>query len=168
MFPISLSPYSVTEPQLWIPYLSNGTIFLATGPLCGEFTGHLTFLHKGQWRGALMFSLIYTLIHGWLNNREAGDLRHHRAHYDVTVMEDENQYIPRIYLQLRTSLRYLYWGILVNAIGFEQFYCESPRVLYFVISPNGNIPNTAWNSYLNFTHIYIQTQSTFKTAKSIE
>ena len=55
-----------------------------------------------------MFSLIYTLIHGGLNNREAGDLRHHRAHYDVTVMEDENQYIPRIYLQLRTSLRYLY------------------------------------------------------------
>ena len=24
---------------------------------------------------------------GWLNNREAGDSRRHRAHYDVTVME---------------------------------------------------------------------------------
>ena len=31
--------------------------------------------HKGQWRGALMFSLIYAWIIGWINTREAGDLR---------------------------------------------------------------------------------------------
>ena len=42
--------------------------------------------HKGKWRGALMFSLIYARINGWVNNGEAGDLRRHRAHYDVTVM----------------------------------------------------------------------------------
>ena len=42
--------------------------------------------HKGQWRGALMFSLICAWINGWVNNREAGDLRRHRAHHDVTVM----------------------------------------------------------------------------------
>ena len=42
--------------------------------------------HKGQWRRALMFSLIYARINGWVNNREAGDLRRHRAHYDVIVM----------------------------------------------------------------------------------
>ena len=42
--------------------------------------------HKGQWRGALMFTLICTRINGWVNNREAGDLRRHRAHYDVIVM----------------------------------------------------------------------------------
>ena len=42
--------------------------------------------HEGQWRGALMFSLICARINGWINNREAGDLRRHRAHYDVTVM----------------------------------------------------------------------------------
>ena len=42
--------------------------------------------HKGQWRGALMFSLICACINGWVNNGEAGDLRCHRAHYDVTVM----------------------------------------------------------------------------------
>ena len=39
--------------------------------------------HKGQWRGALMFSLICAWITGWVNNGEAGDLRRHRAHYDV-------------------------------------------------------------------------------------
>ena len=42
--------------------------------------------HKGQWRGALMFSLICTRINGWVNNGKAGDLGRHRAHYDVTVM----------------------------------------------------------------------------------
>ena len=43
--------------------------------------------HKGQWRGALMFILICTRINGWVKNREAGDLRRHRAHYDVIVMK---------------------------------------------------------------------------------
>ena len=42
--------------------------------------------HKSQWRGALMFTLICTRINGWVNNREAGDLRRYRAHYDVIVM----------------------------------------------------------------------------------
>ena len=43
-------------------------------------------LHKGQWRGALMFSFICAWINGWINNREAGDLRCHRTHYDIIVM----------------------------------------------------------------------------------
>ena len=42
--------------------------------------------HKGQWRGALMFSLICAWINDWVNNGEAGDLRRHLAHYDVIVM----------------------------------------------------------------------------------
>ena len=44
--------------------------------------------HKCQWRGALMLTLICAWIHGWVNNRGAGDLRRHRAHYDVIVMVD--------------------------------------------------------------------------------
>ena len=43
--------------------------------------------HKGQWRGALTFSLICAWINAWVNDRDAGDLRHHLAHYDVTVMD---------------------------------------------------------------------------------
>ena len=43
--------------------------------------------YKGQWRGALIFSLICAWINGWVNNREAGDLRRHRAHYDVIVTD---------------------------------------------------------------------------------
>ena len=61
---------------------SKENIFRITGILCGEFTGD----HKGQWRGALMFSLICAWMNGWVNIREAGGLRRHRVHYDVIVM----------------------------------------------------------------------------------
>ena len=56
-------------------------------PVTGEFP------HKGQWRGALMFYLICACTNGWVNNLDAGDLRRHRAHYDVTVMR-QNEYSP--------------------------------------------------------------------------
>ena len=42
--------------------------------------------HKGQWPGALMFTLICARINGWVNTREAGDLRRYYPHYDVIVM----------------------------------------------------------------------------------
>ena len=42
--------------------------------------------HKGKWRGALMFPLICVWINGWVNNREAGDLRRHRPLYHFIVM----------------------------------------------------------------------------------
>ena len=48
--------------------------------------------YKSQWRGALMLSLICVWTNGWVNNRDAGDMRRYRAHYDVTVMElDEHE-----------------------------------------------------------------------------
>ena len=66
---------------------SNGNIFHITGPLWGESTSHWwTPLTKGQWHGALMFSLICAWTNGWENNRDAGDLRRHHVHYEVTVM----------------------------------------------------------------------------------
>ena len=42
--------------------------------------------HKGQWCGALMFSLCCAWINSWVNNREAGDLRRQHTHYDGIVM----------------------------------------------------------------------------------
>ena len=36
--------------------------------------------HKGQWCGALMFSLICDWTNSWTNNGDAGDLRRHHAH----------------------------------------------------------------------------------------
>ena len=45
--------------------------------------------HKGQWCGALMFTLICARVNCSVNNREAGDLRRYRTHYDVIVMSHE-------------------------------------------------------------------------------
>ena len=56
--------------------------------------------HKGQWRGALMFSVIYVWINDWVNNREAGDLRRYRAHCDVIVMNSDTVSITVIPLTL--------------------------------------------------------------------
>ena len=46
----------------------------------------INYAYKGQWRGALMFSLICVCINSWVNNHEAGDLRRHHTHFDVIVM----------------------------------------------------------------------------------
>ena len=66
---------------------SDGSNVRVTGHLWGGI--HQTPVnspHKGQWRGALMFSLSCIWINGWVNNRKAGDLRRYRTHYDVTVI----------------------------------------------------------------------------------
>ena len=49
----------------------------------------VNYPHKGQWRGALMFSLMCARINGWVNNGEVSYLRRHRAHYDVIVMNKD-------------------------------------------------------------------------------
>ena len=65
---------------------SNGNIFRVTGPLCGEFTGHRWIpLTKTSDTELWCFYLICAWINGWVNNSEAGDLRRHHAHSDVTV-----------------------------------------------------------------------------------
>ena len=61
--------------------------FSALLAICaGNSSALVHFPHKGQWRGALMISLISAWINGLVINRVAGDLRRHRAHYDITVM----------------------------------------------------------------------------------
>ena len=59
--------------------------------VCGIHQFPVNSPHKGQWRGALMFSLICVWINGWENNREAVDLRRHHVHYDVIVMSKLGQ-----------------------------------------------------------------------------
>ena len=64
--------------------------------------------NKGQWRGALVFSVISAWINSWINNREAGDLRRHCAHYDVSVSTlvcAGSEFVLHIPLQHDTSYR---------------------------------------------------------------
>ena len=68
--------------------------------------------HKGQCRGALMPSPICVGINGWVNNREACDLRRHRAHYDGTVMN-----IPRILVVIEGSKEHRITGFWIISDG---------------------------------------------------
>ena len=64
--------------------------------------------HKGQWRGALKFSLICARINRWVNNREAGDRRRHQAHCDVIVMYS-GKWMP----EKKTDARKENWIIMI-------------------------------------------------------
>ena len=57
--------------------------------------------HKSQWRGALMFLCAW--INGWVNNREAEDLRRHRANYDVIEMKVKSAISVEVYNMGLTS-----------------------------------------------------------------
>ena len=96
--------YSITFTHWrWIMMTSsNGNIFRVTGHLCGEFTGPRWIPHKGQWRGALMFSLICVWINDWVNNREAGDLRRYRAHYDVILMINSKKTVTVLLMAVKS------------------------------------------------------------------
>ena len=94
--------------------------------------------HKGQSRGALIFSLISTWINARVSNREAGDLR--RAHYDVIVMYV--QLWPNVYpIQARTNDWYFAVGILKSLflnwkfLFWFDFDCNLAR--FFIV-------NTFW------------------------
>ena len=118
---ISLTSYGVTKLQ-WakIPYsktevwwMTNTDMrryqmetFSALLALCaGIHRSPVNSPQKGQWRGSLMFSLICTW-NGWVNNRKACDLRRHRAHNDVTVMDASMAYCKSAVAPLITHWRY--------------------------------------------------------------
>ena len=80
----------------WWRHQMHGNICRVTGLCAGNSPVIGEFPHKGQWRGALMFSLISAWINSWVNNREAGDFRRHRAHYDVIVMRQPSSLWRRL------------------------------------------------------------------------
>ena len=94
---------------------SNGNLLRVTGPLC--------FRHKGQWRGALKFSLICA----WTNNRNAGDLWCHRAHYDVTAMSN-------------ISETHIYREILFA----RSLFLSCQLVVNFATNTIASLPNFIW------------------------
>ena len=92
----------------------DGNICRVTGHLCGH-RSPVNSSHKGQWRGALLFHLICVWINVWVNNREAGDLRRYRAHYDISVM----RYSPR-----QCGLETPYGGIDPGQDWLRYWFCS--------------------------------------------
>ena len=54
-------------------------ICAGNSPVTCEFTAHRPVMRS--------FDVWCAWINGWVNTRDAGDLRRHRPHYDVTVMQ---------------------------------------------------------------------------------
>ena len=67
--------------------------------------------HQGQWHRALMFSFICAWTNSWADNRDTGNLRCHRAHYDVTVMHNQNRApgLRNLMFTLQTIYYFLAW-----------------------------------------------------------
>ena len=108
------------------------------------------FPHKGQWRGALMFSLICARINGWVNNCEAGDLRRYHAHNNVTVIWSFKNVSPRHhgYLVLHQTLQNdLKVDILVwyNSEWFEY--------LWLIHLTNFKCLSKIWVRWVKSSHI---------------
>ena len=67
--------------------------------------------HKGQGRGALIFSLIYTWTNAWVRNQDAGGLKHHHAHYHISIMTC-NSWYTYVCVRFIWNIRTLKWEVL--------------------------------------------------------
>ena len=119
---------SAANNRIFMMTSSNGNIISVTGPLWWESTGSP---HKGQWRGALMFSLICAWTNDWGNNRGAGNLRRHCAHYDVTII----QHVAGGFAwSLNNKLKKPFWicsSVFWADAGFDAFFDVSPNKLFY-------------------------------------
>ena len=80
--------------------------------------------HKGQWRRALMFSLICTWIKDRVNNRGAGDLRRHRGHCYVNVMKRVGRE--------NVSIWWPFFVAVMTPVLFQGSFSANERRRYFV------------------------------------
>ena len=104
--------------------------------------------HKGQWRGPLMFSLICVWINGWVNNREAGDLRRYRAHYDVTVvkivraLQRECGFSSAMWTNYQGSMAY--FDLITHLLLYEQKHLVQMCWLKVQNSNSSENPTINW------------------------
>ena len=118
--------------------------FSALLAICaGNSPAPVNFPHKGQWHGALMFSLICVWINDRVNNREAGDLRRYHSHYDVIVMYWKYSRMTR-----SVPLLHMTW-LLTSPVHQQSWYLLTWRMtwslssmkedFFMMTSSNGNI-----------------------------
>ena len=112
--------------------------------------------HKGQWRGSLMFLLICAGIKGWVNNRKAGDLRRHRAHYDVIVVLNVNLCLPAFpsFIHIYIYLPYFFTSISGNCESLKQYVTDNHKTAGDVLGKSRQFINPCglWDWYLKIIH----------------
>ena len=92
----TLSVWHVTLFPTYMMTSSNGNIFRVTGPLCGEFIAPIMTSPvniPAQWPVTLSFHVLFDLcLNEQLSKQSWGWwLRRHRAHYDVSVMNNPSR-----------------------------------------------------------------------------
>ena len=103
--------------------------------------------HKGQWRGALMFSLICAWINSWVNNPETGDLRCHRANYDVIVMHGVDIVLPEFqHHKIKGLKRYLGRPSRCSVIKNSRTVVWGKEAIY-----KASFRRLLWNFIMSFT-----------------
>ena len=78
--------------------------------------------HKGQWPGALIFSLICTWTNDWVNNRDGGDLRCNHTHYDLSLMICQLISIRISAVEMRLTSDYLSYAMVIHSLSKMTFF----------------------------------------------
>ena len=123
------APFSILSHMMTS---SNGTIFRFTGPLCGEFTGPSEF--PAQRPVTRSFDVFFDMrLNKRVNNREAGDLRRHRGHYDVNVMN--TAFVPKSDIRLITYSRDITCTCRITIVGVINgiWYFVPTSIQVFII-----------------------------------
>ena len=81
--PLWISPHDTRKSCDLMMTSSNEKHFHVTGILRGKFTDH-RWIPPTKANDAKLWCFLWSAP--WINTRDAGDLRRHRAHYDVIVM----------------------------------------------------------------------------------
>ena len=146
-------PHLTHQQRRGREYLEAGLVSRATESFNGDVINWKHFPHyslfvreiqrslvnspqKGQWRGALLFSLICAWTNGWVNNRDAGDLTRHCAHYDVTVTFNQSW----------CSIQYIFMRKIRRTKIFLCILRDIHRCCRFQIGYKGLSISCFWNS----------------------
>ena len=125
--------------------------------------------HNGQWRRALMFSLICAWINGWVNNCDAGDLRRHRTHHDVIVMLQENHFPYGVHV--KEKVQYPRFDVFCCCFCFDRCYLHSSGSIQWhwgnhTIAP---VPlKGPWRIWVNISYGSITRSWWYNTTKRIK
>ena len=125
---------------------SNGNIFRVYWPFVrGIHRSSVNSPHKGQWLRALIFSLIFAWISGWVNYREAGVLRRHRAHYDVIVIRKSKDYVYGIWVYKALGIWKGYYRVKKSLVSYMKPWTEARNNKYMKYHSKLTYQLSFWN-----------------------
>ena len=112
--------------------------------------------HKGQWRGALMFSMICAWTNGWVNNRDADHFRRRCTHYDVTVGCDSISYqlnLGAVQRPWSSSSRSVWWASYRSPHGAwkptQHIWSRETAFRICRVNHSGTLCEETWRSIYN-------------------